>query len=395
MSCQTAIAAGDPVTPVDSHGPIAAKKVVRIKRLMAAAAAAILISALLGGREGRADPPSCFPERTVLWAAQFVDGKGNAFGGIRAGHLVRVLDDFAGPGGDQALIEVDQPVRVQAMVPRRLLVAFTRQELEYKGGFSRWVAGAPVIVGKLEEALPRLFLADPHCEPKESRSITSPCSEIRGSIAQIGWRDRCHGARPATTATIHGEQRAFWKKPTPLKALSGREVVTIPAQEWVYLVDRGKDRSVIEYRDWSRHTLYSGQAPTKGMRYVPSGLAQGGDHLCCEGMLLFRPAVPVSKGHDAVILSSASIRAARNGEFVATLNKGLRVRVVRDQDDMAFVVYRWPTWDDADYTFQLHGWIDKKTLCDAVEEPHPTKAGPQDAAGPGADEGSGARGVAP
>jgi hypothetical protein len=106
-------------------------------------------TAMLSSRESRADPPICFPERTVLWAATFFDEHGNAFGGIRAGHLVRIREDFVGPNGDQALIEVDEPVRVQAMVPRRVLVAFTRQELEPKVGFSRWVAGAPVTVEKL------------------------------------------------------------------------------------------------------------------------------------------------------------------------------------------------------------------------------------------------------
>jgi hypothetical protein len=348
-----------------------------VNRLLLAAFTAILVSASLGSRESRADPPTCFPERTVLWAATFFDEHGNAFGGIRAGHLVRIREDFVGPNGDQALIEVDEPVRVQAMVPRRVLVAFTRQELEPMVGFSRWVAGAPVTVGRLEDGFPRLFLADPHDQPKESPSMTSQCSAISGSIA-IRYRDGCHGAWPTTNATTHGERKVFWKAPTRLKSLHGADVVTIPAEEWVFLVDRGKEHSVIEYRNWLRHTLYLGQAPTRGMQYVPSGIDRGSNHLCCEGFLAFRPEVKVSEGREAVILSSAPI-STPDSKSVATLNKGLRVRVLREQDYMAFVAYRWPTWDVKNFTFQLHGWIDKKFLGEVENGRPPRDAGPGDA----------------
>jgi hypothetical protein len=349
-----------------------------MKRLPLAAVTAILVSALLGSSESRADSPTCFPERTVLWAATFVDEHGNAFGGIRAGHLVRIREDFVGPNGDQALVDIDDPVHVRAMVPRRVLVAFTRQELEPKVGFSRWVAGAPVTVGKLEDGLPRLFLADPHDRPKESPSIPSPCSSILGSPVKILYRDWCHGAWPATSATTHGDRRVFWKKATPLKSSTGPDVITIGAGEWVFLVDRGKYQSVIELRDWLRHTIYTGHAPTKGMHYVPSELRQGSDHLCCEGALLFRPDVRVSEGREAVVVSSASIRTA-DSEAVAILNKGFQVRVLREQDHMAFVAYRWPTWDSKEFTFQLHGWIDKKALGETASSAHPPDAGTRDA----------------
>lgn len=344
-----------------------------MKRLPLAAVTAVLASALLSSRESRADSPTCFPERTILWAATFVDEHGNAFGGVRAGHSVRIREDFVGPNGDQALIEVDEPVHVQAMVPRRVLVAFTRQELEPQAGFSRWVAGAPVTVGKLEDGLPRLFLADPHYQPKESPSITSPCSAISGSV-EISHRDGCHGAWPTTNATTHGETKVFWKTPTRLKSLHGPDVVTIPADEWVFLVDRGKARSVIEYRNWSHHTLYLGQASTRGMQYVPSGIGRASDHLCCEGVLAFRPEVKVSDGREAVIVSSAPIGTA-DSKSVATLDRGLRVRVLREQDHMAFVAYRWPTWDGKTFTFQLHGWIDKKFLGEAGNGSRPPDAG--------------------
>jgi hypothetical protein len=303
---------------------------------------------------------------------------------------VRIIEDFVGPNGDQALIEVDEPVHVQAMVPRKVLVAFTRQELEPKVGFSRWVAGAPVTVGKLEDGLPRLFLADPHDHSKESPSITSPCSSIIGSPVKILYRDWCHGALPATTATTHGERKVFWKKATPLKSSTGPDMITVAADEWVFLVERGKYQSVIEVRDWLRHTLYMGLAPTKGMHYVPSGLRQGSDHLCCEGALLFRPDVRVSEGHEALVVSSASIRTADVGA-VATLKKGLQVRVLREQDHMALVAYRWPTWDSKDFTFQLHGWIEKKSLGDIEGRLHPADAGTRDAV----EQGVAADGAAP
>ena len=350
-----------------------------MKRVSATMATAILASGLLGSRESRAEPPSCFPERTVLWAATFFDGKGNAFGGIRAGHLVRVIDDFIGPGGDQALIEVDEPVHVQAKVPRRLLVAFTLQELNNKVGFSRWAAGAPVTVGKLEDGLPRLFLADPHYQPKESPSTISPCSSIRSSPAEVRYRDWCHGARPATKATTHGKRNVFWNEPTVLKSLNGPDVVTLPPHEWVFLVTQGKDQSTIEYRDWPHHTLYLGNAPTKGMHYVASGFGRGSEHLCCEGVLTFRPEVPVTEGRESVILSSTAIRAIADSAPVATLDKGFQVRVLREQGDMAFVAYRWPTWNQEGFTLQVHGWVEKKSLGDPAGGAHRPDAGTRDA----------------
>jgi hypothetical protein len=149
---------------------------------------------------------------------------------------------------------------------------------------------------------------------------------------------------------------------------------------WMYLVERGPDESIIEFRDWSRHMLYLGKAPTKGMRYVPSGLGQGSEHLCCEGLLFFRPTVPVEEGRRAAIVSETRISTTPRGTPIATLTSGLAVSILQEEEETAFVAYRWPVWDRADFTFQLHGWIDARALHGAGSNKEGAKPSPEDAA---------------
>jgi hypothetical protein len=339
----------------------------------------LLWAGLQESRLARAEAPSCFPERTVLWAVPLVDAQGKSYGGIRAGHQVRILDDFIGPDHDQALIENDHPIHVRAVVSRGYLVAFTREQLDLVAGFARWSAGVPVTVGKMEGTKIRLYLADPHFPPDRSPSTDSQCSLIRGAPIAIASRDECHGATPVTTARTHGRRQVFWKDKTPLKSPNGPESVTIPAKKWVSLVRRGRESSLVEYRDYWK-TMYLGNAPTAGMQNVPkgSGVIDLG-HMCCEGWLIFDPVVPVDDGRESIILSPAPLRPDRDGQPVVTLDKGCRVRVMDEMGDSAFVGYRWPPSEHDDFTFQVHGWIDRKALDLAVAQPPPRDSGTADA----------------
>jgi hypothetical protein len=169
-----------------------------------------------------------------------------------------------------------------------------------------------------------------------------------------------------TEAATHGKREVFWKKDTQLKAIDGPETVTIPRGEWVFLVERGPKESIIEYRDWPRHRSYLGKAVTTGMRYVPSNLRRGSDHLCCEGTLLFEPFVDVRNGWKATIQADTSLAAT--DDLAIVLKKGVDVRVLREEKNAAFVMYRWPTWSDRDFTLQLQGWVEAAAVHGAASD---------------------------
>ncbi len=125
--------------------------------------------------------------------------------------------------------------------------------------------------------------------------------------------------------------------------------------------------------------LYLGRAPTKGMHYVPPDLGQGSDHLCCEGLLFFKPTVPVEEGRRAAIVAVTPISAAPGGTPIATLPSGLTVSILQEEKETAFVAYRWPVWDRAAFTFQLHGWIDARAFHGAGSTTEEAKSSPKDA----------------
>jgi hypothetical protein len=101
----------------------------------------IVVAALTASGPALAGPPACFPERTVLWSAWLHDDAGKVFGGVRSGQVVRVVDDAI---GDDALVEVEAPVRLRGRVRRDRLLLFTRKEILVEAGWSSWLARAPM-----------------------------------------------------------------------------------------------------------------------------------------------------------------------------------------------------------------------------------------------------------
>lgn len=181
-------------------------------RLSMIAVVVLLLGAPHLSRRARAEPPSCFPERTVLWAVPLVDSEGRTFGGIRAGQTVRVLEDFVCADGNEAQIEVNEPIHVRAKVPRKVLLAFARQELAQNGGFVRWAAGAPVVLGKPENGVPRLFLQIP-ITVRRSRRLHSrhaqPSKECQ-PLSPIGMPAMEQGPQPTPLPT--GSEGCFGRR---------------------------------------------------------------------------------------------------------------------------------------------------------------------------------------
>jgi hypothetical protein len=320
----------------------------------------VVWTAALAG-ESWAVSPACFSERTVLWAAALYDDQDRQIGGVRAGHTVRVLEDFTGPKKAMALVEVDEPFRVRGLVDRRMLVAFLRQEMPTRGGFATWVKGAPMIVGEtVGPTKVGLSLADPHKKVYRRPEATAGCTAIQGRPSKITRRDGCQGAYTETDATTHGDRRVFWEKEVTLRSLDGRHRLTLEEEEWVYLVEERRRRVVVELRDGK--VLFIGTVGRKGMQFVPDNLEMGVGHLGCHGIIPEDPLFPRAEGREAEILSSTSIAAVPGGSPTATLPAGLRVRRLREDGDVALVIYQWPTWDHASFTFEIHGWVSKSQL---------------------------------
>jgi hypothetical protein len=239
-----------------------ASSVVRIPRL----SLLLLIGMAGAGREAIAEPPACFPERTVMISAQVYDEQGHVFAGLRAGHRVRIIDDFVGKDFDRALVEIDEPVRVRGFVNRVLLHAFPRHQLEVLAGKRWWMSGVALNLhqGDSKTALAtRAELHDPVLSDGTSRillpGVTVACADLDGAPPTITERDDCYGA--VWSSPDHPQGRSMhWRteggvlgkiEEADSELLS--QVTPHPGQSNVdyYLIRRAGKRALIDIWDWS------------------------------------------------------------------------------------------------------------------------------------------------
>lgn len=89
-------------------------------RIRLLAGLAVVLASIIPAWASAGEPPACFPERTVLWAAYLLDEQGNDFGIIRAGHTVRVLETGLGKDGTLSKVEIDKPFKFTAFVESQL-----------------------------------------------------------------------------------------------------------------------------------------------------------------------------------------------------------------------------------------------------------------------------------
>lgn len=271
-----------------------------------------------------AQPPVCFPERTVLWSSLVFDDEGTAFAGLRAGQVVRVLADDVGPNADQADIEITGPVSLRGRVYKHSLLAFAREEIAIVPGESWLITEAPLWIVSGDSSQATVRRAEPHGELPRLPDARATCAQLRGTPQARLTESDCSGAHGASPAVAQG---------TPVEFNAAPELVTASGMRLneertdFHLIEQRGDQALLEYVDdyfeWARIRAYASAAGMHSRR--PDGSGHGYGHLCCEGRL-----PPAFERHEPAhrLLRSVPIRASTGGPVLGTLPKGGVVQVL-------------------------------------------------------------------
>jgi hypothetical protein len=324
------------------------------------------------------EPPVCFPERTVMWAAHLLDDEGNDFGIIRAGHTVRVLETGVGKDGKLSKVELDKPSKFTAFVESRQLLAFTAKEIDFVPGFSSVVKGLPVWMEGKGTQRASITPADPHTGHKPEWSLTAECADLRGDPAAEVTRDPCHGGHVQHSTVWTGDQRVFWKKVVEILSADSKHRHALPADEWAYLFADGNDHVQAAYWDNRTNLVYRGAIKRAGIQFVPKKMERYTDHLCCEGVLSprvepFRFPDDRSIIRDVVRFSWAktvgTTRLRPRPGSKTNLDLPANEPVTAAADKNGFNAIKWPSHDDTLEridTLVLYGYTESSNVEFAV-----------------------------
>lgn len=301
-------------------------------------------------------PPACFPERTVLWSAVLLDDNGDAFAGVRAGQVVRVIDDAIGEHGELAEIEVDGPTKLRGRVARMQLLAFAREELEIVNGESWLIAEAPLWLraGDAEHAF--VQRAEPHGELSEYPDVRVECARLRGTPPKELREDACRGATHDSPARVSGAPVEF-DAPPLLHTPSGRRMPNFRTR--FHLLEQDGDRVLLEHIDWPDWTRERVLASATGMKPQPPNSGEGYGHMCCEG----RAFVEIDRKRPSrKLVAPAALRATFAGEVVTVLARGALVQVLVVFDDAVLIAYEAKLPGHRWQAMSVRGWITAAAL---------------------------------
>jgi hypothetical protein len=300
----------------------------------------------------RAEAPICFPERTVLLVAELNDEQGRRLGAVRAGQLVRVLEDRVGKDRAFALVEVDAPIRVRGYVPRNTLRVFFRRDTVVESGHLWWLKGAAVRPGAGTGNKVKVEWVGPH---EESGEITVPevsCSDLTGSVVGKLSVDRCHGASPSIRRKARGQPVHFKNEITTVLDRSSR--VTIQGHE-VGLIREHQGRALVEVVQngtFVESFLIRAWVAGEDVLPGPPPLLSLSGHGCCEGF------VPMELGaRGAPLISDVDLHVEPGAAPFARAPAGMRFRVLGEpRAGMRQIAFRFPSWDHDSFRFAIEGW---------------------------------------
>lgn len=172
--------------------------------------AAILYVAFETPGRAQADPPACFPERMVLHSAPVFDSRGREVGLLRAGYVVKVVDDRVGDGKAWADVELTGPVAGRVRIKREELLVFATSDLSAVPGFSWWLAGFPLEILDEDDGRIQVRGSSPLHLDAPFEASWATCANVRATPTLpliVSW---CNGAQVVWERVPDGK-RVWWE----------------------------------------------------------------------------------------------------------------------------------------------------------------------------------------
>jgi hypothetical protein len=306
--------------------------------------------------------PACFPERTILQASPLWDDQGRELGGVRAGQVVRVLDEGTGDKRT-SLVEVDGPVAVRGYVLTGELRVFLKEELALEPGRLWMLAETPVRITAQSGDSVAIRWVGPHDDESSTVPPAVACSALAGLPIGRLWVDGCHGATVSghpqaagTPAYFRNETALVLDRPGKMR-LRGQNLGLLRVngdRAWVELIQAERFSERLRIRAWvSRGEVVTGTPSTSYFS----------EHLCCEGMLLLKLG---SRG--GVLGHAVDLQVTPQSSPFAHVPAGTRFRVLGPpQDGMRQIAFWFPAWDNTVH-LAISGWVPVSVL-PAIPEP--------------------------
>lgn len=313
----------------------------------------------------RAARPACFPERTVMFAAEVRDEQGRVLGGVRAGQVVRLLDDNLGRGRAEALIEVQAPARLRGFVPLIKLHVFLRRDQELDPGWVWRLAETPVrIVGRAGQAV-LVTWTEGHGHDSSYPPQKTSCRDLTGKPPGKLDISGCSGAWPNIERKPAGERAHL---DDDVQVLRGPENQHIRNGGLAGLIRTNGDEALVEVIDaawFFEPQRIRAWVDRKAVTLGPPTSMSATGHGCCEGWLRgFGVGQP-----GAALTQDVDLRVEPSAAPFVRVPKGSRFRILdRGEGQMRRIVFMWPGWDSDTYQAEVAGWAPVAVL-PPVEKP--------------------------
>jgi hypothetical protein len=305
------------------------------------------------------------------------------FAGGRAAQQVRVLEDFVGKDFDQALIEVDQPLRIQGYVHRVLLHAFPKRPIEVEKNARWWLTGVPLNLHEGDGKRARATRAELHgpVVPVEGvarfPSQVIACGDLRSTGPKITRRSACYGATSASPDQPTGRAMRWRDNEPSVREIGGPggnadtprmfTFVSGSSDHDFYLLSRSGKRALVDEWDWSgertRHWV--------DVRMLRPGSPRAtrtftSECKCCPAEV----EVPVTGETPRLeVGADAPVRAFLDGPTVGVLPAGRQLALLGRMGSDALVLVENTTDPKAVSTSLFVGWIDWRALRSPPETP--------------------------
>jgi hypothetical protein len=299
----------------------------------------------------RAEPPACFPERTLYRTTTLRDDSGAVVGGIRVGQQVRVVDDFVGDKGAWADIELDAPVPLRVRVERAALVVFARHDLEVEPGFSWWAGGyAVTILRRADDAGVVVTAASAY--PGLEGSAPAGCAELSPvPVTAMALPEFEFELRPVAVSRPAGVPELAVAADTVIKDDHRHRFLV--GHDQVFVLRRKGGRALVEYVDDDAGIRVRGWVPARSVRKtgrVTGGVIAG----ACVGDGL------ELTGEVEKLATEAPLLLHPRGALVATLPAGTEVRVQEASGDYVRVYVQVQAGKQV--VVALDGWVHESVL---------------------------------
>ena len=325
--------------------------------------AGLVLSMGLCHGTAHAKTPPCFPERTVLFATDVWDEQGRRLGGIRAGQVVRVIDDDVDGNGSESLVEVQGPAVFQGRVRRIKLHVFLKRDLPLVPGKIWRVAESPMHIVRADRRGVIITWVEGHEESLHPQR--ADCADLVGTPPRKFPVDACDGALPFIDREPAGTQVHFVEGARPISVPRG---FATPDDGNAGLLATKGGRALIEIVEWHylREPLrIRGWTSRKKVLMGPPTSGYGIGHGCCTGYLRVNIG-----GHGGTLDRDIDLRVEPAAAPFARIPKGGNFRILGPaKDGMRPIVFAWPRWNAAEFRGYIEGWTEANALPPIPDSP--------------------------